>query len=308
VSDNLVAPVRKRRLSKEVVASIRPSDKTSAAMPLSFNQLQKNYGFDGETVKPPYQMVPLNEFKKVRVLGIPAAKVPTVTVDDTNVVEATYQGGYISLQGRGIGTTYVRASFAGMESVALEVTVKEPYPLDVAFYLVSDGKGQPARKKDPDVKSLLATLNNLHSPQNNVVFKLAVGLKPITVSGIDLSKGFVFDEVGSEEDRKKIVAKADSSEHYNIFFVGKVVEKKDAENGTNTIGATRNKKSPADVRGTIFEDTGSGLALAHEAGHYLMCSHDINEGYLMYEEERQGFTKINKFDINTMNGSGNKLR
>jgi hypothetical protein len=265
-------------------------------------------GFD-EKAAPPWQMVPLGGTKEVRLLWGPnlavVSTVPgvaTVANSTAAYARSTRNIRYLTIRGRSHGTCFIEAKQGSAVKARLEVAVKRPKLVRLAFNFVKDTGGHRTRRATASVNQYVQTMNRIYTPQANIRFSV-VQTRWVTVNR-NLGTVVRFSShlpgvAAGHHEWDHVVAKRYGAADFNFFFVWEYEQ--DATPGTD------NTDAGALGPNCIFEDRAGveiGETLAHEVGHFLGCRDYYANGdrsLLMYGYTDSRGRKISKFHANTMN-------
>lgn len=265
-------------------------------------------GFD-ETVLPNWLMVPLDEDKRIFLRNGDGMNVTSVNprIADVRVVDPILAGGAngrqtLSIKGNMHGHTFIDVRDAQKRLKArLEVAVKKPKTVKLAFNFVEDNAGHKTARKPEDVDPWIAALNNIvYTPQANIVFTKQSS-RSVKVNA---NLGNI---VGADKKRKwdvkewiSVVAQGDKTADVNLFFVWEI----DYESKKDSVEGVEINKDCL-IEDTLNNDSTGLNTIAHEIGHALGVpgeSHYYkkrNDDGLMYEASTD--FRIGKVHANMMN-------
>ncbi len=279
----------------------------------AFEKYQELYGFD-DSVKPHWQMVPLSGEKKVYLAN---AEGMTVSAIDSKIIQISeiaensnalpHKKRLFSIRGNSYGTTFVEVRKNNLLMTKLEVAVKKPKIVSLAFNFVSDKTGRKTKKLLCDVQDWLDGLNEIYEPQTNVSFirrstntiKIENNLGP----EIDFT-----DAKGSSWESDTIIRKGDESADINLFFIWKIVDRWEGE-AYFPKGKTSMSTSSCFVGDAFFRnDENEIIVMAHEIGHALgipgymhLYYKENRKRYMMFSSARFAGKEIQKVPANVVN-------
>lgn len=274
-------------------------------MPVRFAEMRTNDGFDGRAT-PPWQMVPLNGTKTVKLmdgggLTVTSSNPPIASIEE---VPMCFIDGHreFRIRGRRVGTTSILAKQGATLRARLDISVKRKKTVTVAFNFVSDNAGHRTSRSASAVDGWVRTMNGIFTPQINVeiqkksarAVRVNKNLGPIVrfsshLSGVD----------PGHHEWDDVIALRDNSADFNFFLVWEYEQ--DATPGTDNTdaGALGGNCLFEDAAGTEVAET-----MAHETGHFLGESDYYNAAdrpFLMYGYTDSRGRKIPKAHANTMN-------
>lgn len=268
-------------------------------------------GFDTRS-RPPWVMVPLHGQKHVRLWRY-RGKLLSLEVEDPTVVKVQrVRPTKLLLRGTKEDTTWVHGvDERGQQITTLEVTVKAPKLVYVAFHFVGDVDGTfQTRRKHSERLRLLKRVNDIYRAQTNITFlDRSMISTPADQPTFTLKEPLSDPTTITEGDIafKKVFAEAvRGGVHVNVFFVWNF----DGE----ALAAERDGL-------VVMQDIVPGdeaLVLAHEFGHYLTDkdagrlypdgAHSRSRQDLMFRGVEEGDVvrgkRISRAEANVMNPSG----
>ena len=277
----------------------------------AFEKYQELYGFD-DSVKPHWQMVPLSGEKKVYLAN---AEGMTVSAIDSKIIQISeiaensnalsHKKRLFSIRGNSYGTTFLEVRKNNLPMTKLEVAVKKPKIVSLAFNFVSDKKDRTTRRNLSDVGEWMKQLNKLYTSQANISFiqRSAKNVKIDNDLGPDIDS---IDAKGSDWEWNAIVSNRDKTADVNLFYVWKFV--------TSPEGKTHDLKGQTSGTDCIVSDEPLRpddtdlIVIAHEIAHalgvpsYMHLNKKINRyRYLMFSRSTFAGKEIKKTEVNIMN-------
>ena len=287
---------------------------------------QRRHGFDAAARPRPWQMVPQDGSRNVRIDFTPSLRGRSVDfTDDSSVFGAmlvvdesvrSRDSMVIALEGLEPKLDTLKVTIDGTLVGALDVSVKEPREQKVAFYeLQIDGKSHTKRftrrRGATDLGKLMGKVNDILQPQANLTCVLSTPTAiPLEMTEADLLTG----DVGDRLDQKIV------SEQELKFFMRTVTRPADTvmvvlvgEYETNNT----DHRSKFDTNAETFNDehmivmednTGNDhQTLAHELVHYLLDGNDE----AVYGADKNGDINVHSkgpFDLMHPSNDGTLLR
>lgn len=274
-----------------------------------FFALHRLRGFDA-TATPPWQMVPLGFWREVGL-----SEAAGLTLASTNAAVATAEfarhdpaelvrAGQRKVIVRGLrkGSAVIEARRGTSVVCRLEVGVKAPKTVKVAFNFVKDSVGHKTRRSLASVDNLVRTMNAIYTPQTYITIVKRTARWVEVRKNLGRVVRFSAHLAGvpaAQHEWDDVIALRDPAAHWNVFFVWEYEQDatpfQDHTDAGNLAG------------NCLFEDKAGvevGETLAHELGHYLGVADFYNnaqQDWLMY-----GYTDVRgrfipKDHANTMN-------
>ena len=298
--------VGKQTLGKldELFPKPAPPPPPRPSVPPKFEASKKHNGFDPNAT-PPWQMVPVNGHKVVRLmnandLDVTSANPAIATVEEINKC-FVHGGREFIIRGKLKGTTFIEVREGAKLWSRLEVAVKNYKPLKVSFHFVQDNAGHKTTRSPSDVDSWVKGANNILFPQINVEVKKH-NVRPNVKINKDLGSVVRYSKhlpgvPESEHEWDDVVAHRDNSADLNVFFVWEYEQDDKPNQDTSAEAGTSGGNC-------LFEDNiykPTYDTLAHEIGHHLgVHAHSAKGGDLLMSPQRTD-TRINKAHANKMN-------
>lgn len=273
-----------------------------------FEEFQKFDGFDASDPlknSPPWQMVPLNGSKLVKVVN--AGATASVTSMNPKIARPLFLGTAVQIFGVSPGTTLIKLRDAtGRVMARLDVTVKRKRIVRTSFFFVEDNAGHATKRTEAEIDPAIEGMNKIWLAQANVEFvkkKVEPSLKFKQNFGNEVNFTAHLPGVAAKEHEwDTVVAKRDFGADFNVFFVT------DYEDDLNPATDKADAGTLAHQKSCLCDDVlgGHGLALvlAHEAGHNLGLPHDtISKDNLMGEAPSDAQSKLIRKQIDRVNPS-----
>ncbi len=276
-----------------------------------FSAYQHLYGFD-DSVNPHWQMVPLSGEKYIYLSNAEGMTVQAVNSNIIQVSESTAdpivqtpKKRLLNIKGNSYGTTFLEVRKNNLLMTKLEVAVKKPKIVSLAFNFVSDKTGRTTDKNESYVIKWIEGLNLIFEPQANISFvqRSANKLKIENDLGPEIDS---VDAKGSEWEWDVIVGKRDNTADINLFFVWKLVSFSSGE-AHSIKGETLKKDCFINDKFFISRQTDL-IVIAHEIGHalgipaYMHLFYKKNRNrYMMFNRSLFAGEEIKKVEVNVMN-------
>lgn len=244
-------------------------------MSTHFAGILENNGFDG-TVNPPWLMIPLGGIKHVsllegRGLNLVSSDPSVISVSTSEPFSGTVLAGArivtVTVRGLRPGTAFIEARQGTSVKARLEVAVKRPKAIRVAFNFVRDNAGHQTRRTPASVSQYLAVMNRIYTPQSNIHFRRHT-VRWVTVNknlgNVVRFSSHLHGVPTAQHEWDDVSKHADSTADFNVFFVWEY-EQDNTPYQDHTDAGTLGSNC-------LFEDRAGvevGETLAHEAGHFL---------------------------------------
>ena len=242
----------------------------------TFEKYQEIYGFD-DSINPHWQMVPLGGEKFVYLAN---AEGMTVQAVDSSVVQISevsnnlnvsplpHKKRLFTIRGISYGVTHLEVRKNNLLMTKLEVAVKKPKIVSLAFNFVSDIK-RSTKKLPCDVDEWFKGLNKIFSPQTNISFTHrstnSLNIKNDLGPEIDFT-----DAKGSHWEKGAIRSQGDRSANLNLFYVWKLVDRWEPGEAFFVKGETLESERVCFMSDQFFISTENEIIiLAHEIAHAL---------------------------------------
>jgi len=240
----------------------------------NFFALHRLRGFDA-TATPPWQMVPLGFWREVGLtesagLALSSTNPAVATAEfarDNPASLARSGQSKVIVHGHKKGSAVIEARRGTTVVCQLEVGVKAPKIVKVAFNFVKDTAGHKTTRSLASVDNLVKTMNSIYTPQTYITIvkrtarwvQVRKNLGKVVRYSAHLS-----GVAAGQHEWDDVIALRDAAAHWNVFFVWEY-----EQDATPFVDHT----DAGNLAGNcLFEDKAGvevGETLAHELGHYL---------------------------------------